>query len=148
MKLTSKLFISGLIITVCFTAIFLKPESTSAVPPKINLVPSDYSTSMTWDKAQKLDKPIVVNFYVDWCHFCQGFAPVLDKLRQQYSSKYNFVFINCEDPKNAQVVKKFNINAYPSLFLVDKKKNKEIYIDNSKYQNFSLLKQELAKFLK
>jgi len=148
MKLTSKLFISGLIITVCFTAIFLKPESTSAVPPKINLVPSDYSTAMTWDKAQKLDKPIVVNFYVDWCHFCQGFAPVLDKLRQQYSSKYSFVFINCEDPKNELIVKKFNIEAYPSLFLVDKKQNKKIQIDNSKYQSLNLLKEDLNKFLK
>jgi len=148
MKLTSKLFISGLIITACFTAIFLKPESTSAVPPKINLVPSDYTTEITWEKAQKLDKPIVINFYVDWCHFCKEFAPVLDKLRQQYSSKYSFVFINCEDPKNKFLVKKFNIEAYPHLYLVDKKKNKKIYINNSKYQDFPLLKQELDKFLK
>ncbi|OGH99730.1 MAG: hypothetical protein A2039_03960 [Candidatus Melainabacteria bacterium GWA2_34_9] len=148
MKLTRKLFFSVLIITACFTAIFLKPESSSAVPPKINLTPSDYTTGITWEKAQKLDKPIVVNFYVDWCHFCQGFAPVLDKLRQQYSSKYSFVFINCEDPKNELLVKKFNIEAYPSLFIVDRKKNKKIQVDNSKYQNFPLLKQELDKFVK
>ncbi|OGH99760.1 MAG: hypothetical protein A2104_07980 [Candidatus Melainabacteria bacterium GWF2_32_7] len=147
MKLKNKLFISSLIIAVCFTAIFLKPEYSSAVPPKINLVPSDYNTAMTWEKAQKLDKPVVINFYVDWCHFCKGFAPVLDTLRQQYDSKYSFVFVNCDDPKNELLKKNFNISGYPTLFLFDKKKNKKIQIDNSKYQDFPLLKQELDKFL-
>lgn len=143
-----KHFILGLVVTSAISAVFLCPDYSAAVPPKINPTPSDYNAGMSWEKAQKIDKPIVVNFYVDWCHFCQGFAPVLDKLRQQYGSKYSFVFINCDDPKNASLVKKFNIEAYPSLFLVDKKRNKKIYIDNSKYQNINLLKQDFNKFLK
>jgi len=146
MKINHKL--SVLIIAAVFTAIFLNPGYSRAVPPKINLVPSDYSTGITWTKAEKLNKPIVVNFYVDWCHFCKGFAPVLDKLRQQYDSTYSFVFINCDDPQNQALVKKFNISAFPSLFLVDEKKNKTIHIDNSKYQNLNLLKEDLDKFLK
>jgi len=146
MKIKRKLFI--LIIAAGFAAMFLNHNYTRAVPPKINLVPSDYSTVISWTKAQKLDKPIVLNFYVDWCHFCKGFAPVLDKLRQQYDSKYSFVFINCDDPQNQALVKKFNITAFPSLFLVDEKKNKTIHIENSKYQNINSLKTEFDNFLK
>lgn len=143
-----KILILSIVIAAGFAALFLNPQYTAAVPPKINLVPSDYTTGITWEKAQKLNKPVVVNFYVDWCHFCKGFAPILDKLRQQYSTKYSFVFVNCDDPTNKLLVKQFNINSYPSLFLVDKKKNKKIQIDNSKYQNINLLKKDLDKFLK
>lgn len=146
MRILHKKLISILIIAASFAAIFSNPQFASAIPPKINLTPSDYTTGLTWEKAQKLNKPIVVNFYVDWCHFCQGFAPILDKLRQQTGSKYSFVFINCEDPKNESLVRNFNIRSYPSLFLVNKKK--KIQIDNSKFQNIYLLKEELDKFSK
>jgi thiol-disulfide isomerase/thioredoxin len=148
MRIKHIFFVLSLIIAAGFAAMFLNSQYTAAVPPKINLAPSDYSNNLTWEKAQKLNKPIVVNFYVDWCHFCQGFAPVLDKLSQQYSSKYSFVFINCDDPKNELLVKKFHLESYPSLFLVDKKKNRKIQVDNSKFQSINLLKSELDKFLK
>lgn len=125
---------------------FLNSQCTKAVPPRVHLSPSDYNTGLTWEKAQNLNKPVVLNFYVDWCHFCQGFAPVLDQLRQEYSSKYSFVSVNCDDPKNQALVRKFYIDSYPSLFLVDK--NKKIYIDSSKYNNIKQLRQELNKFSK
>jgi len=147
MKIKHNILLACLIIA-CFASIFLNSEYTAAVPPKTNLVPTDYSTGITWEKAQKINKPIVINFYVDWCHFCRGFAPVLEKLRQQYSSKYTFVFINCDSPQNGPLVNNFNIHSYPSLFLIDKKKNKRIQVDNSKYQNIQSLEQELDKFLK
>lgn len=148
MRIKHAILILCLIITAGFSAIILNTQYAAAVPPKINLVPSDYTTGITWEQAQKINKPIVVNFYVDWCHFCQGFAPILDKLRQQYSTKYSFVFINCEAPQNEALVKKFKIESYPSLFLFDKKKNKKIKINNEKYQSLPLLKQDLDTFLK
>lgn len=131
-----------------FAGIFFSLNKASAVPPKLNLVPSDYSNGLTWEKAQKLNKPIAVNFYVDWCHYCKGFAPILDSLRQQYQSKYSFVFINCDDPKNQALVNSFNIDGYPSFFLVDKKKDRKIKVDNSEYHDMKALRQQLDMFLK
>lgn len=148
MKLKYKLLSKSLIITAIFSLMFLSIQSVKAIPPKMHLVPSDYSNGITWNKAQKINKPIVINFYVDWCHFCQGFAPILDKLRQQYSSKYSFVFINCDDPQNQELVNNFQIQSYPSLFIIDKKKHKKVQVDNYKYQNINLLTKEFDKFLK
>lgn len=147
MKIKHKILLICLIIAG-FASMFLSTDYTAAMPPKINPSPSDYSTGMTWEKAQKLNKPIVINFYVDWCHYCKGFAPVLDKLRQQYGSKYTFVFANCEDPKNKALLDSFKIHSYPSLFLVDKNKHKKIQVDNSKFHDIKLLNKELDKFLK
>ncbi len=143
MKIKNKILILSIIV---FAGIFLNSQSAYAVPPKINPTPTDYSTGLTWKKAQTLNKPIVVNFYVDWCHFCQEFAPVLDKARKQYSLKYSFVFINCDDSKNEPLIRKFKIQGFPTLLLVDK--NKKVYVDNYKLQNYQSLKQELDNFLK
>lgn len=148
MILKNKILISSLLIIASLSALLLNSTYTAAVPPKINLVPSDYATNITWQNAQKIDKPVVINFYVDWCHFCKGFAPILDRLRQEYSSKYSFVYINCENPENEPLIRKFNIQGYPSLFLFDKKKNRKLKVDNSKYQNINLLRSELNKFSK
>ncbi len=70
--------------------------SVKAVPPRSNLLPSDYSTGITYKQAIKMKKPMAINFYVDWCHYCKQFAPTLDSFRKQYKSNMNFVIVNVE----------------------------------------------------
>jgi thiol-disulfide isomerase/thioredoxin len=136
------------ILLVGLAVIFSGSQNAKAVPPKLNPLPSDYTNGLTWGKAQKLNKPIAVNFYVDWCHFCKGFAPILDKLSKQYQSKYSFVYINCDDPKNQSLMSSFKVDGYPSFYLFDRKKNLKIKIDSSEYQDIKTLKQHLDMFLK
>jgi len=143
-----KYILLSFFISIALSTIFLTSQSSQALPPKANLLPSDYNTGISWDAAQKINKPIAVNFYVDWCHYCKALAPVLYKVRQEYSSKYSFVYINCDAPENQALVKKFNIDSYPSLFLVDNKKHKKLQLDNAIFQNSNLLKKEFDKFLK
>jgi len=135
-------------VSIALATIFLTSQSSQALPPKANLLPSDYNTGISWDAAQKSGKPVAINFYVDWCHYCKSLAPVLYRIRQEYSSKYNFVYINCDAPENQALVRKFKIDSYPSLFLVDTKKHKQVQLDNAIFQNSNALKKEFEKFLK
>jgi thioredoxin 1 len=136
-------------LTVClFTCLLLASSISNAVPMRINAVPSDYTNALTWEQAQKINKPIVLEFYVDWCGYCKKFAPVLYSLNQEYGSKYSFVYINGDDPKNQRIMNSYKIEAYPTLFLVDKKRNKKIVVSSEKYESPKALKQELDKFLK
>lgn len=132
-------------ITLC-ASIFLFSRCSTAVPPFINLAPSDYDTGMTIKNAEKTGKSIVMYFYVDWCHYCKKFAPSLEKIRQQYEAEYSFVFINCDDPENRSIIGNYGISGYPSLFLIDK--DKKVKVSNSKMGNMKLLKQEFDGFLK
>ena len=68
-------------------------SKVQAVPPKANLAPSDYSTGLGYYQAFKMKKPMVVNFYVDWCHYCQGFAPKLEALRREYGSNIHLLWL-------------------------------------------------------
>ena len=144
MKITKESLIFIFILTL-FGFIVL-PSFVKAVPPKLN--PSDYDTGITWAQAVKLKKPIVANFYVNWCHYCQRFAPTLDNLRREYKSKYTFVLIKADNPQNQKLVDDFGISGYPSLYLVNPKNDNRVFINQSFYSNPRLLKREFDRFLK
>ena len=116
-----------------------------AVPPKSNLVPSDYQTGISYEKAVKLHKPMVINFYVDWCGYCKKFAPILDGVRKDYKGKFNFVTINCENPKYKKVVEDFMISGFPTLYIYDPTNDNRVLINNGLYSNPVKLKKELDK---
>jgi thiol-disulfide isomerase/thioredoxin len=119
-----------------------------AIPPKLNPMPSDYDTGITWNRAVKLKKPIVANFYVNYCRYCQKFAPVLERLRKEYNSKYTFVTVDCEKPINSKLASDYGISSYPSLYLVNPKNDNRNYINPSFYNNPAVLRKEFDRFYK
>jgi thiol-disulfide isomerase/thioredoxin len=119
-----------------------------AVPPRADLLPSDYNTGITYNQALKMKKPMAINFYVDWCHYCKGFAPVLDDFRRQYKSKMNFVIVNVESSQGDKLVKEFPINGYPSLYLYSPRTGNRTFLNQAIYSDKKLLKAEFDRFLK
>ena len=131
------------------TAQAQQPEKTLKTSPFAkNLSPSAYSTGLSYDQAVKAGKPMVVNFYVDWCHYCQGFAPKLEELRLEYKDKFNFVLVKADDPNNQNIVQDFNISGYPSLFLVNPKNDNRVFINQSLYDNKAKMEKEFNRFLR
>ncbi|OGI17762.1 MAG: hypothetical protein A2287_09050 [Candidatus Melainabacteria bacterium RIFOXYA12_FULL_32_12] len=147
MKLKKSLFTLIISSAILFGLAIVTSTIVQAIPPKVNLTPSDYNTGISWDEAIKMDKPIVVNFYVDWCGYCKRFAPILENLRKEYQSKYSFVLINADDAKNKKLVKDFNISGYPSLYLVNPKNDNRVFVNQSLYSNAELLKKELNRYI-
>jgi thiol-disulfide isomerase/thioredoxin len=98
--------------------------------------------------APKMKKPMAINFYVDWCHYCQQFAPRLDSLRRQYGSRMNFVLVNVEKPGGDKLIKEFPISGYPSLYLYNPKNGNRTFVNQAIYSDKKLLKAEFDRFLK
>lgn len=128
-------------------AIFAMPN-VNAVPPKANLMPSDYNTGISYSQAVKMKKPMAINFYVDWCGYCRKFAPVLDSFRTQYKSRMNFVIVNVEKPEGEKLVKEFPISGYPSLYLYNPKNGNRTFVNQAIYSDKRQLKAEFDRFLK
>ncbi len=42
-------------------------------------------------------KPVVVDVYASWCPACKNVAPTLEKLKQEYAGKANFVVLDVSD---------------------------------------------------
>ena len=110
--------------------------------------PSEYKIGIDYAKALESEKPMLLLFYADWCHFCIDFMPKYEALYKKYKNKYNFVKINVEDPAYIKEVEKYEIAGFPTVFLVNPKTDKHIQLENQNFGNMEILKKNLEDFYK
>ena len=69
------------------------------------------------------DKPTFLEFYAEWCEVCKEMAPKISNLKKEYEKDINFVFLNVDNQKWDNYIRKFNVNGIPQINLFDKKGN-------------------------
>ncbi len=87
------------------------------------VISKKYDKGQSLEKAMKKeDKAKLVLFYVDWCHFCQSFAPTFNKVAKDRTIKQNFAvaWVNVEAPENKKYSEEYGITGFPTLYVVDK----------------------------
>jgi len=68
----------------------------------------------------KSDKPVMVDFWAEWCGPCRMVAPVMEEISKEFSGKA--VVAKCDVDSNPQVTSKFGIRNIPTvLFFKDGK---------------------------
>ncbi len=100
------------------------------------VISKQYDKGRSLEKAKETKKPIIVFFYTDWCGFCQRFAPVFDKITKKSAIKKNFAiaFVNCEKEENQPIAKEFEIQGFPTVYVIDEKGVKT-QLDNNTFFN-------------
>lgn len=64
------------------------------------------------------NKPVLVDFFAEWCPPCKMLSPILEKLDKEYKEKIIFAKINVDvSPQTAQ---KFSIDSIPVVILFKK----------------------------
>ena len=90
--------------------------------------------------AFKNNKPTFLEFYAEWCEVCKEMAPKVYALKDEYEKDVNFVFLNVDNQKWDNYIRKFEVNGIPQVNLFDEKgdlistfigKQKEITIKES-----------------
>ena len=73
--------------------------------------------------AFKNNKPTFLEFYAEWCEVCKEMAPKVSALKNEYEKDINFVFLNVDNQKWDNYIRKFEVNGIPQVNLFDKKGN-------------------------
>lgn len=100
--------------------------------------------TVTKDDFQKevleCELPVFVDFFTDECGPCQAFEPVLEDVAEELEGKIKFVkhWVTFEDfeAKSNPVQIKYDISAFPSLYLFNKGEVVKTYIGYLNRQDF------------
>ncbi len=69
------------------------------------------------------NKPTFLEFYAEWCEVCKEMAPSVSALKEEYEKDINFVFLNVDNQKWGNYIRKFDVNGIPQVNLFDRKGN-------------------------
>jgi thioredoxin 1 len=64
------------------------------------------------------DKPIMVDFWAEWCGPCRAVSPILDAIASENSDKLSIVKLNVDD--NPATAEKYGITSIPAMFVFEK----------------------------
>jgi len=67
------------------------------------------------------NKPTFLEFYAEWCEVCKEMAPKVSTLKDEYDDEINFVFLNVDNQKWDNYIRKFEVNGIPQVNLFDEK---------------------------
>ncbi len=91
----------------------------------------------------KSDKPVLVDYWAEWCGPCKMIAPILDEVAGTYQGKVTIAKMNVDE--NREIPAKFGIRGIPTLMLF---KNGELAATKvgalSKAQLTAFLDEQLA----
>jgi thioredoxin 1 len=67
------------------------------------------------DEVLKSDKPVILDFWAEWCAPCKMIAPILDELADEYKDDITVAKINIDE--NQLTPQKYAVRGIPTLIL-------------------------------
>lgn len=73
-------------------------------------------TAANFDELMASDKPVVIDFWAEWCGPCRMVAPIVDELATQYEGRA--LVCKCDVDTNDEIAAKFAVRNIPTIIFV------------------------------
>ena len=75
-----------------------------------------HTTDKTFDQdVLKSNKPVLLDFWAEWCGPCKMIGPILSELSEEYSDKIKIVKLNVDENNNTAI--QYSVRSIPTLIL-------------------------------
>ncbi|MDR3293403.1 MAG: thioredoxin [Clostridiales bacterium] len=89
------------------------------------------------------DKPVLVDFYTDWCGPCKMLAPIIAELAEEFKDRAIVAKLNAED--NPATSEEYGVFHVPTVYVF---KKGETLVKNEGYAGKDKLKNMLLEAIK
>jgi thioredoxin 1 len=70
------------------------------------------------DEVLNSDKPVLVDFWAEWCAPCRALTPIMETLSQDYEGRAKIAKLDVDS--NQQIAMQYGIRSIPTVMLFDK----------------------------
>src|SRR5690606_31129792 len=67
---------------------------------------------------ESFQRPVVVDFWADWCAPCKNLMPILEKLANEYAGSFLLAKVNADDPQTQMIGAQFGVRSLPTVMIM------------------------------
>lgn len=70
------------------------------------------------EEVLKAEKPVIIDFYADWCGPCQMMSPIIDEIAEEKADEIKVGKVNVDE--NQELAMKYGVMSIPTIVIIKK----------------------------